>query len=95
MTRSLISVFAAAIFALTANSTAAVADAADEPALPLVYADNFENGADHWQPADASGWKIKAVDGGHVYSQFKKEWIVGDVFEVLPALTAEVKKLRE
>lgn len=73
MTRSLISVFAAAIFALTANSTAAVADAADEPALPLVYADNFENGADHWQPADASGWKIKAVDGGHVYSQFKKD----------------------
>ena len=69
MTRCLITFFAAMLFAPPVEPMAT----ADEPALPLVYEDHFENGADHWQPADPSGWKIKPLAGGHVYSQFKKE----------------------
>ena len=44
-----------------------------DPELPVVFEENFEKGADRWSPTDPSGWKVKAVEGGHVYSQFKKE----------------------
>ena len=40
--------------------------------LPVVFADDFENGADHWQPPDSTSWKIKKTDSVSVYSQFKK-----------------------
>lgn len=40
--------------------------------LPLVFEDDFENGADNWQPTDANAWKIlKLDDGNHVYNQFQ------------------------
>jgi hypothetical protein len=45
--------------------------AADD--LPLVYQEDFEKGADHWQPLDARQWQIKKTDKGQVYSQHKKE----------------------
>jgi hypothetical protein len=45
---------------------------AAEPDLPLVYEDGFEKGAEHWQPMDPTGWKVKETNGGHVYSQFEK-----------------------
>ena len=45
--------------------------AADE--LPVVYQEDFEKGADHWQPLDAKQWQIKKTDKGQVYSQHKKE----------------------
>jgi len=40
--------------------------------LPLVYQDNFDNGAERWLPTDATAWKI--IDGpqGKVYSHFKQ-----------------------
>lgn len=44
--------------------------AADE--LPVVFEDEFENGADRWEPTDAKAWKVSEVDGNHVYSQFEK-----------------------
>jgi hypothetical protein len=53
------------------------ASAADE--LPLVFEDNFEKGADHWQPSDAKAWKLKEVAGAkegemnHVFSQHAKK----------------------
>ncbi len=39
--------------------------------LPLVFEDNFENGADNWQPTDAKAWKVNVTDQGKVYEQFK------------------------
>jgi hypothetical protein len=41
--------------------------------LPLVFADDFEAGADHWQPLDPPHWKIAAGNGGHVFSHFVKQ----------------------
>ena len=45
--------------------------AAEGSKLPLVYEDDFEKGADHWQPTDADAWKITETDRGKVYNQFK------------------------
>ena len=46
---------------------------ADEPEqLPLLVQEDFESGADRWQPSDAAAWKIKTSQEGSVYSQFKK-----------------------
>src|ERR1700728_3263217 len=39
--------------------------------LPLLFEDDFANGADRWQPSDARAWKIVKTDKGHYYSQFK------------------------
>jgi hypothetical protein len=44
---------------------------ADE--LPVVYQEDFEKGADHWQPLDARQWQIKKTDKGQVYSQHEKK----------------------
>ena len=46
---------------------------AEESALPLVWQDDFEKGAQHWQPLDAEGWKVKKTVAGNVFSQFKKD----------------------
>jgi hypothetical protein len=45
--------------------------AADE--LPVVFQEDFEKGADHWQPLDAKQWQIKKTDKGQVYSQHEKK----------------------
>ncbi|MBN2474222.1 MAG: hypothetical protein JXB62_06425 [Pirellulales bacterium] len=45
--------------------------AAEESALPLVFEDDFEKGADHWQPTDRGAWRIVETDRGKVYNQFK------------------------
>jgi hypothetical protein len=47
------------------------ARAADD--LPVVFEENFEKGADHWQPLDEKQWQIKKTDKGQVYSQHVKE----------------------
>jgi hypothetical protein len=47
-------------------------DAAAEDALPLVFEEDFENGAERWEPTDANAWMIQETDKGHVYSQFEK-----------------------
>jgi hypothetical protein len=48
---------------------------AEQPSatLPAVFADDFESGADHWQPLDPPHWKIAAGNGGHVFSHFVKQ----------------------
>ena len=48
---------------------AAPAPAADQ--LPLVFEDDFEKGADRWEPTDAEAWRIVETDKGKVYNQFK------------------------
>ena len=45
---------------------------AAETDLPLVFQDDFEKGADRWEPTDPKAWKINEVDGNKVYSQFDK-----------------------
>jgi hypothetical protein len=45
---------------------------ADEPQWPLLFEDDFEKGADRWQPTDAAAWKILQTDRGKVYNQFQK-----------------------
>jgi len=42
-------------------------------APPVVFEENFEKGADRWEPQDKAQWQIKKTDQGQVYSQFKKE----------------------
>ena len=41
--------------------------------LPVVFQEDFEKGADRWEPTDAAAWKIEAVGDNSVYSQFKKQ----------------------
>jgi hypothetical protein len=45
--------------------------AADDK-LPRVFEDNFEKGAERWQPSDPAAWKIVAQDGNHIYCQFQQ-----------------------
>jgi len=44
---------------------------AAESDLPLLYEDDFEDGADNWEPTDPDAWRVVEVDGGMVYNQFK------------------------
>ena len=45
----------------------------DEQELPLVYAEDFEKGADHWQPSDPKTWSLEQTeDRGYVFSQNEK-----------------------
>jgi hypothetical protein len=41
--------------------------------LPVVFEENFEKGADRWEPLDKAQWEIKKTDQGQVFSQHKKE----------------------
>ena len=50
---------------------ASSASAAEEVKLPLLFEDDFEKGAAHWQPTDAKAWKIIETDRGKVYNQFQ------------------------
>ncbi len=52
---------------------AAIALAAPQtPALPLLVQEDFEHGADRWEPTDAEAWKVATSSDGHVYSLFKQ-----------------------
>ena len=60
------------LFALiTIASLAFTARAADP--LPIVFQEDFEKGADRWQPQDPLQWKIEKTDKGQVFSQFEKK----------------------
>jgi hypothetical protein len=54
-----------------ALASAAPALAAD-PAQ-VAYEDNFDKGADNWEPMDKKIWTLRQNGDGYVYSQFKKE----------------------
>jgi hypothetical protein len=47
------------------------ARAADE--FPVLFQEDFEKDASHWQPFDAKQWKLKKTDKGNVFSQHDKE----------------------
>jgi hypothetical protein len=41
--------------------------------LPLLITEDFEKGADRWQPTDVKAWRISDGRGGKVYEQFVKQ----------------------
>lgn len=41
--------------------------------LPVVYSEDFEKGADNWQPFDPAQWNVKKTEQGQVYSQHEKK----------------------
>ncbi len=59
------------VMLLALLSVFAVGGGAIAADLPLVFEDDFEKGADGWQPTDAAAWKIAETDDGKVYNQFK------------------------
>jgi len=53
--------------------TAANAGADEVDGLPLIFADDFQQGADHWEPTDPKAWRIIEVEGrGKVYDQYRQ-----------------------
>jgi len=61
------------LFFSTFALVSAVCLAGDQPGkLPLLYQDNFEKGADRWEPTDPKAWKVIAQGDNHVYSQFQQ-----------------------
>ena len=59
--------------ALIAASTLACVSPAAAQELPIVFQEDFEKGADRWQPQDPAQWEVKKTDKGQVYSQHKKQ----------------------
>ncbi|OHB80014.1 MAG: hypothetical protein A2W31_11125 [Planctomycetes bacterium RBG_16_64_10] len=43
----------------------------DTSPWPQVFLDDFERGADRWQPTDPSAWRVAESDRGKVYNQFQ------------------------
>lgn len=71
---------------VAAGSTAAMSDdgcskATDRPVtdLPLVFCDDFESGADAWEPADPKAWKLETIGGTTVFTQFAQSKIENPV----------------
>jgi len=48
-------------------------------ALPLVFFEDFESGANRWVPTDPNAWKVVPRDQGHVYSQHRQSKYVPPV----------------
>src|SRR5438128_3209564 len=51
--------------------SASLSPGQDKADLPLLFADDFEKGADRWQPTDPKAWRVVKTDKGHVYNQFQ------------------------
>ncbi|MCI0637623.1 MAG: hypothetical protein L0Y72_08210 [Gemmataceae bacterium] len=54
-------------FALLATATYA----GETGKLPLVFEDDFEKGAERWEPTDVKAWRIAEAGKGKVYNQFQ------------------------
>src|SRR4051812_48069707 len=70
--RSLILV-AALLVCSAFGSNLVVADTKAEKRPPLLFEDNFEKGADHWQPGNPAVWKVIETPKGKAYSLFEKD----------------------
>jgi hypothetical protein len=60
------------LLALIASISLATLSAADEP-TGVKYHDDFEKGADKWEPMDKSIWTLRQKDDNYVFSQHKKD----------------------
>ncbi|MBI1312206.1 hypothetical protein GC176_13025 [bacterium] len=47
--------------------------------LPLIFCDDFESGADSWEPADPKAWKLETISGNTVFSQFTQSKVENPV----------------
>lgn len=56
-------------FVLTLFAGSAVAA---DPKLPLLVEEDFESGAERWEPTDPKAWKVIEADKNHVFSQHQK-----------------------
>lgn len=63
--------FSIALIILGSLNLGSILLAADD--LPLLFQEDFEKDASHWQPFDAKQWKLKKTDKGNVFSQHDKE----------------------
>ncbi len=54
---------------------AAATLSAGDAKLPMLFHDDFEKGAERWQPSDAKAWKVTKSDKGSHYSQFQQSKI--------------------
>ncbi len=63
-----------ALVLVVGSSLTALSSAAEQlDGLPLIFADDFEQGAGHWAPTDAKAWQITEMDDrGKVYDQFQQ-----------------------
>jgi hypothetical protein len=61
-----------ALVQLTLSNALTRGGRADDTDLPLVFQEDFEDGATRWQPTDPQAWKVTEVDGNQVYDQHKK-----------------------
>jgi hypothetical protein len=51
---------------------AAEPSTADAAKLPLLFSDDFEGGAGHWEPTDPAAWKVVPSRHGSAYSLFRQ-----------------------
>lgn len=56
---------------LCCSSLCFAVNLAAEEQLPVVFEEDFEKGADHWQPTDDAAWKVEKTDKGNIFSQHK------------------------
>lgn len=59
-------------FLLGVSGLLALSAHADDQKLPLLFEEDFEKGANRWQPTDPNAWKIVETKAGKVYSQFQQ-----------------------
>jgi len=45
---------------------------ASTPDLPVLVREDFESGADRWQPTDAGAWQVTGEGDKHVYNQYRR-----------------------
>jgi hypothetical protein len=53
-------------------STLALVQVQADDKLPVLYQEDFEQGAEQWEPTDANAWKLDSGNGGQVYRLFGK-----------------------
>jgi hypothetical protein len=61
------------LIGLIALAIAYPADGQDANDLPLVYQEDFEQGAEKWEPTDPNNWRIEETPMGKVYAQIAKQ----------------------
>lgn len=67
------SAVAAALTGFFLAAAAPLAGAEPGKALPLVFADDFEKGDEHWRPTDPKAWKVgEGEQSNRFYSQFQQ-----------------------
>ena len=59
------------LFAMLCLGTCLATLPAGDTKLPLLFEDDFEKGAERWQPGDPAAWKLVKLAKGQGYNQFQ------------------------